>query len=318
MSENLAINNNVIDQRKIMSREKKRIIFYISLLIFPLAQFALFYVYVNLDMFLMAFRVYEIPKGQIGYVSHWVFSDNFREVFRILAFPENSNLTYQTFLFYGFSLLFIPVGLLFSYYIYKNYALSGLFRVMLYMPHIVSGIVMTQLYKYMLTYIFFVPMSLGALIVYRFLNGFGVNVIMYVSAMCGIDTSIAESCQLDGAGSMREFISITVPMVFPTITTFLVIGVAGIFTDQAGLFTFFDVNASKQGYQTFGYYMYIQSMASGLALDSTGGGGGGTTANHAQMTYPQLCALGMMITLIILPIALGLRYVLEHYGPSEN
>ena len=315
MSENLTIENGAqLQPKRVLSREKKRLIFYILIVLLPLMQFSLFYIYVNLDMFLMAFRVYSLKgAGQIGYTHRWTLLENFQKVFEILAEPGNQNLTFQTFAFYIMSLTFVPIGLFFSYYIYKNYMLSGLFRVMLYLPSIVSGVVMTMLYKYMFTHIFEVRMTLGALILYSFLTGFGANVVMYVSAMCGIDTSISESCQLDGATPLREFWSVTVPMIFPTIVTFLVIGVAGIFTNQAGLFTFFDVHAAKDGYQTFGYYMYVQSLQSGLVFDP-----GRTTDGGAQMTYPQLCALGMMITLIILPCALGLRFLLERYGPSVD
>ena len=324
MDEILTVENNDVNvepqpkQKQTMSREKKRKIFYFCVVILPLIQFALFYVYVNVDMFLMAFRVYSFKKGEIGYDIRWTFTENFAEMFRILAMEENRNLTGQTFLFYLMSLSYVPIGIMFAYYIYKNYMLSGFFRVMLYLPSIVSGIVMTMIFKYMLTWIFHTQMSLFFLILYSFLHGFGLNVVMYVSAMCSIDESISESCQLDGAGAMREFWSVTVPMIFPTVVTFLVMGLAGIFTNQAGLYTFYDVNAAKEGYQTFGYYMYIQSMASGLVLDSAGSGGSGTTAAHAQMTYPQLCALGVLITIVVMPMALGLRAFLEKYGPSEN
>ena len=161
-------------------------------------------------------------------------------------------------------------------------------------------------------------MNIFLLILYSFLHGFGLNVVMYVSAMCGIDESISESCQLDGAGALREFWSVTVPMIFPTVVTFLVMGLAGIFTNQASLYTFYGVNASSRGFSTIGYYMYIQSMASGYVLVSTSTGGGGTTAAHAKMTYPQLCALGLLITVVVMPLALGLRAFLEKYGPNEN
>lgn len=324
MDEILTVENNDVNmepqpkQKQTMSREKKRKIFYFCVVILPLIQFALFYVYVNVDMFLMAFRVYSFKTGEIGYNIRWTFTENFAEMFKILAMEKNRNLTGQTFLFYLMSLTYVPIGIMFAYYIYKNYMLSGFFRVMLYLPSIVSGIVMTMIFKYMLSWIFHTQMSLFYLILYSFLHGFGLNVVMYVSAMCSIDESISESCQLDGAGALREFWSVTVPMIFPTVVTFLVMGVAGIFTNQAGLYTFYGVNAANQGYQTFGYYMYIQSMASGLVLDSAGSGGSGTTAAHAQMTYPQLCALGVLITVVVMPLALGLRAFLEKYGPNEN
>lgn len=314
MDEVLTVEKDVnAKQKQTMTREKKRKIFYFCVIILPMIQFCLFYVYVNVDMFLMAFRVYSLnPK--LGYDQRWVFLDNFKEMFAILARDHNTNLMPQTFLFYALSLSFLPVGILFAYYIYKNYLLSKFFRVMLYMPSIVSGVVMTMLFKYMLSWVLHVNMSLFYLILYSFLHGFGVNVVMYVSAMCGIDNSISESCQLDGAGAFREFCSVTIPMIFPTIVTFLVIGVAGIFTNQASLFTFFDANGRAYGYQTFGYYMYIQSLQSAYVIEDAGN----TVGAQAEMTYPQLCALGMLITIVIMPIALGLRAFLEKYGPNEN
>ena len=66
---------------------------------------------------------------------------------------------------------------------------------------------------------------------------------MYSNAMSGIPQEIVESAHLDGATGINEFWKITLPMVYPTLSTFLITGVAGLFTNQINLYSLYDVSA---------------------------------------------------------------------------
>ncbi len=310
-------------QDKVLKRETKRKIFFACAVAFPLFHFALFYVYVNFEMIMMSFKSYEVATNGIGIVEKWVGFDNFRHVFDVLFHPENhynplvyanmvkaiKNMFPQTFAFFGMTMLFLPCGILFAFYVYKNYPLAGLFRVVLYLPNIVSSIVMTMMFNLIFSEIFHIQMGFIHLVLYNFIMGFGLNVVMYTSAMCGIDTSIPESCELDGASTIKEFWFVTIPMIFPTIVTFLVMSLAGIFGQSAHLFTFYGETAADEGFLTIGYFMYINQIKSDIIKPNE---------HFVSMSYPQLSSMGLMFTLIVVPLTLTARRLLEKYGPSEN
>ena len=319
-----APNNVPVMPEKKMKRTRQRLIFYILIMIFPLLHFSIFKIYINLDMIAMAFSEYVKPDGVV-LVRQFAGFKNFASIFELFGSSTRTGLAYSRLLgnsmmFYGIGLTFIPIGIFFAYYIYKGYPLANTFRVFLYLPQILSAVVLTFLYKEIMTRVIEVEggLQLQHIVLYNFFTGFGVNVIMYTGAMCGINTSISESAQLDGASSMRELWSITVPMVFPTIVTFLVMGIAGIFTNQANLFSFYNTQISvMQGpvdSQPLGYYMYVNTLASGLVKPDAPD----MNINYDAISYTQLSALGLMITVVVLPISLIIRHVLEKYGPSDR
>ena len=79
--------------------------------------------------------------------------------------------------------------------------------------------------------------------------------LMYSGAMSGVSDSVIEAAKLDGITPIREFFYIIVPLIYPTLVTFLVVEVAGIFTNQMNLYNFYGLKAEYSLY-TFGYFLY--------------------------------------------------------------
>lgn len=104
---------------------------------------------------------------------------------------------------------------------------------------------------------------------------------------------------MDGASPLQEFFKIVLPMIYPTITVFVTVGIAGIFTNQLGLFSFFGSSADVELY-TFGYYLYKNVQGASVA------------------SYPYLSALGLLMTLVAAPITLAARCLMERFGPSAE
>ncbi len=328
METNLELNNSNLNgcseetpqnNRKLpLTREKKRLIFYIIMMIWPIVQLAIFYVYANISAMTLAFQKYSLGVGE-KYNIEWVFLDNFARIINLFTTKYYLDMIWNSLLLHLFKLVAGTVfALIFSYYIYKKFALSEFFRVMLFMPSIISSVVLIMLYRYVVTdvymEIFNAPeglMSTHTMAVVVFYNiwiSFGMNVLLYCGAMSGINESISESAQLDGVNIVEEFIYITLPMIFPTIITFIVVGIAGIFSDNMHLYTFYMEGAP---FQTVGYFIYVQSLKSGLIpLSSVGG--------NIWLSYSEISALGLMITAIICPLSLITRNLLEKYGPSDH
>lgn len=307
-------------KEKKVNPKRADLIFYIAMMAWPTLQFIVFYIAVNFNSFLMAFQKLSLN----GEVLEWTF-EHMSVVAKKLLGRDGTTIYLQaakrSFQVY-FVTLFIgtPLGLFFSYYIYKKLPFSGGFRVLLFMPSIISGIVMVAMYKYFVgsavpyisETIFGKEMKLGLLasrqesnvkfttiMFFLVWSGFGGGVLMYSNAMSGVSQEIVDSAHLDGAMGLREFWYITVPGIWPTLSTFLITGVAGIFTNQAGLYSFFGDTADID-LQTYGYRIYVNTL-------------------RAQTTgYPELSAFGLYMTAVALPVTYLVKYLLERFGPSED
>ncbi len=303
--------------RKIMTRNTKRRIFYIAMISIFIIETCIFYIGVNASTFALAFQEMEAW----GTPSKFVGFKHFKTILEWLKDDLQISMIRNSFLMYGFHLCVgTPLALFLSYYVYKKMLFGDFFRVILFLPSIMSSIVMVTLYKYMVTdvykEIFQVKDGLFAqsgltpiitLIVYNLWMGYGTDVLLYSGAMSGINDSTVEAANLDGCNAIQEFWYITLPSIFPTLITFIVTGISHIPTNQMALYTFFGGGAPS-GVNSIGYEMYRQNLYSeGLVKGEKG-----------YFTYQQLSALSLIITAITVPVVLTARYLLNKFGPSAD
>ena len=133
-------------------RKKRKImdgLFYASFMIIPLVAFLVFYLYVNIDSFIMAFQ----KPNDAGDGLKFAAFENFIWVFKELKNPDPNNLSdnlglafINTFKSFGISIIMFPIGLLVSYFIYKKITGYRLFRIFFYLPTIVSGVVVSYFF----------------------------------------------------------------------------------------------------------------------------------------------------------------------------
>lgn len=294
-------------------------LFYVLILIFPVAQFIIFYIGVNLNSFLLAFKNITLDEN-LKYHTELSLSA-FANAFVMIKTPEILEIIRISFLSYFIkTLISVPLGLLFSYYIAKKLFGARFFRTILFLPSILSTIVMVTLFRY------FVDNAIPAMIkditkqevvlsllsqsnnvqyatimFYNLWIGFGVSVLMYANAMSGISPSVLDAAKIDGATAFKEFVYITLPSIFSTLTVFLIAGVAGIFTDQLNLYSFYGSDPSVP-YKTFGYYMFFQT----------------NKYVNDMSHYPVLSAFGLIMTAVAVPLTFLMKRLLEKFGPSED
>ncbi|MCL2751609.1 MAG: sugar ABC transporter permease [Firmicutes bacterium] len=298
-----------------MRRKTKRLIYYCAMSAIPVVQFLVFYAVVNANSLLLAFQKYDIYAGKYIFAGF----DNFKAVWADfgtsyfkLAF-KNSLLVYA---------IGLPVGtlfgLLFSYYVYKKARFSTAFKILLFLPSVISSLALIVVFLYFSEE--FVPAilqkllslerrpmglldnpdtRLTALIVFNLWIGVGGGVLIYASAMSGISPSLTESAQLDGAGALREFWHITLPMIYPMWVTFTAAGLAGIFLNQLNVFGLYFVFADPE-IQTIGYLLYTRTLSARL------------------LDYPELATIGLMLTLVLAPTVLLVKKGLEKFGPRAE
>ena len=321
------VEKNASVGKKLYTRKQKRMVFYILMFALPLLQFLFFYIYVNFNSFVIAFQKKTVIMGSLenGY-EVIATGENFKKAFEFFFSDTCGKMIWNSIQLL-FCQLFIvtPLALLFSYYIAKEKAGSGFFRIMLYLPQVISVVVLGLLFQYVVGTVYpkvmeqyFDKEVIGLLLasssyeqnfntalIFTLWFSFGTNVLIYTGAMSGVDQSIVESAQLDGVNSLQEFIFIYVPMIFSTVTTFIITGIAGIFNNQMNLHIFF---ANSDGnVDVFGYYFYRIT-----AMNIASGG----SASGNWMSLNTLAALGLIATAILIPTTLVARKLLNKYGPS--
>ena len=68
----------------------------------------------------------------------------------------------------------------------------------------------------------------GLLIVTALIKGVGWGSVIYLAAIAGIDTSMYEAADIDGAGRFSKMFYITLPSILPTIAVFLILSVSNL------------------------------------------------------------------------------------------
>lgn len=290
-------------------------LFYVLMMAWPILQFCVFYIAVKFNSILYSFQRYDKLSRTFTWTLDYVKSA-LKMMTTSPALVETMKMTLLFFLL--FTGINTPLGLLFSYYISKKQFASGFFRVFLFLPSIICSVIMVLIYGN------FVDVALPeivrvltgktvgglmstkstrffAVMFYNLLVGFGVNVLMYSNAMSAISEEVVEAAHLDGATGLKEFWFITLPSIYPTLVTFLITALAGMFLNQYNLYSFFG-SGEHFGLQTYGLYFYVQTLA----------------ADGSRAEYSQISAIGLWLTFIALPLTYGVKFLLEKLGPSED
>lgn len=305
--------NNTVKKRT--RAAKGDMLFYVLMMAWPILQFCVFYIAVKFNSILYSFQRYD----KLSRTFTWTL-DYVKSALKMMttgpALVETMKMTLLFFLL--FTGINTPLGLLFSYYISKKQFAFGFFRVFLFLPSIICSVIMVLIYGN------FVDVALPeivrvltgktvgglmstkstrffAVMFYNLLVGFGVNVLMYSNAMSAISEEVVEAAHLDGATGLKEFWFITLPSIYPTLVTFLITALAGMFLNQYNLYSFFG-SGEHFGLQTYGLYFYVQTLA----------------ADGSRAEYSQISAIGLWLTFIALPLTYGVKFLLEKLGPSED
>lgn len=301
-----------IQKKTGLKKKQKDAIFVACLVVLPLIQYAIFYIYVNINSIFLAFESYE--NG----VYYWNNFANFKRFFQEMIREDLLWLCLKNSLIYY--VIHTAVGtaasLVFSFYIFKKRACSKLFKVMLFLPSIISAIALTLIYKNFVDYavpsifleLFGVTIkplasakatTFGTVVFYGVWMGFGTSILMYSGAMANVSDSVIEAAKIDGANEFRQFTSICVPLIYATLTTFLISGVAAIFSSDMNLYAFFGSGAERYTW-TFGYYLLKLTRDAGLP------------------EYPYPATIGLLLTVISVPLTFLIRWALQKFGPTVD
>ena len=227
-------------------------IFVYGILLWPIIHFCIFSIGMNISMVVQSFQDYP--------TTDFYFFENYKDVFlTFLGKNPQSELINSKAIWNSLSILpltlFInmPISLVFAFAIYKKYFGYQVFRVVLFIPTVISAVVLCLVFNVVVSRgDGFIPkilesLNLGSLIpengfmaeeesawtmilIFSVWTGISTNLIYFCSAMGRLPAEVFESAQLDGASDFKQFYAIAVPLVWSTITTISITGISSIFS----------------------------------------------------------------------------------------
>lgn len=185
----------------------------------------------------------------------------YKEVFRIIFGQKSNGINDYRSILNTFSIFILaifinlPLTLLFSYMIFKKIKCYKVLRVGMYVPCVISVVVLCLFWRLMFSgtssgtgssiFALFEKLGYGnveiikngllttestawaAILIFSVWTGINGNIIYFTSAMARLPGSVIESASLDGASDMKQFFSIVIPMIWPVITTMSITLIGG-------------------------------------------------------------------------------------------
>lgn len=251
--------------KKIKSTIKRRdTLFIYGFLAWPIIHFLVFWLGMNVSTIYDSFFRFDIYSSRI-----WVGLENYGKVFDfVFGVNENGILNHYGLLnslsLIPLSILInVPIMILFAYSIYKKIRMYNFFRIVLFIPSVISVVVLCLAFKEFVDgngsnsifYIILRSLGLGGdgsyydtgiipvggflgnektvwgtILVFSVWTGISGHLIYFTSAMSRLPDSVFESAQLDGATEMQQFYKICLPLIFPTVTTLSLTLISAVFT----------------------------------------------------------------------------------------
>lgn len=297
----------------------KKNLFVYSLIAYPLILFLIFYVVVNFNSILLAFQTID------GSGKSFAGLNNFK-TFLSEMFGEGNLLSYSfinSIKMYFINLVVcMPLYVFFSYLLFKKCFLNKTVSFLVMIPSIMSGLVIALIFVNFigsngpLTFImertgwnggkwlnllYDEKYAFGTTLFYMIWLSFATSLIVYPTVMRGINPEVLESAKIDGISNMfQELWYIILPLIYPTLTTFLITGFAAIFSTSGPLLEFYYTDAPDY-VSNMGYYFTKMILVDGT-----------------EFSYPKYAAGGIILTIIVAPLTILLKWALEKFGPATE
>lgn len=307
------VQESVLQLKDSKARKKKRnlgvTIFLCVMLAYPIFEFVVSWVFVKINSIFMAFQ---LPSGEWSLLSfEIVFKDMVSQQgdFTLAVAMKN------TFLW----LLFNTFNLFFHYFIayvfYRKLKGTKFFRVMFYLPTILSEVVIITIFKNFI-------MSDGPLasllanigvkefpqllsnpdyanktvFAYTFWVSWGGSMLLLGGAFARVPLEVVESAHLDGIGVWGELFKILFPMTWGSFSTILVLNFTSMFSVSNTLMI---LTAGYNGTVTAGYWIFHRTYFDGASQ------------------YNTVAAAGLLFTVIGLMISMFVRWLVERVPAVE-
>ena len=294
--------------------KRKQTFFIAMMLALPILNFLVFWLYVNFDSILLAFRNVDMSTG----LEYWTL-ENFKTVWGMFtkngADSEMIHYGFNTLKFWLLSTVWaIPHSIFITYAFHKKLKGRKVFRLLLYIPTIICSVALAGIFEAFINgngVVGFVAKEVfeatripswfqeeefatWALLFYNFFFGFAGQYILYSGAMANIDTEITEAALMDGCTMWQEIRYICVPLMWPTISMTIITSFGALFGASGPILLFTKGLSSTW---TFGYWIFDQV--------------------RVYQAYYIPATLGLCFTCIAFPIAMTVKRIVDNMFTTE-
>jgi putative aldouronate transport system permease protein len=203
----------------------------LHLMLLPAAIVTLIFAYVPMGGLIMAFQDFKPYDGMLG--SKFIGLEHFRFMFE---YPDSKQVIWNTLIISSLKIVF---GLIvpFAFAILLNEVRKMFFKrvvqTLVYLPHFISWVILGAILTDMLGSKGIVNSTLNAIgldsvfwlgngdwfrftvVVSDIWQNFGFNTIVFLAALAGVNPSLYEAAEVDGANRWKQTTHITVPAMIP-------------------------------------------------------------------------------------------------------
>jgi multiple sugar transport system permease protein/N-acetylglucosamine transport system permease protein len=231
----------------------KRNVFIVLMLAYPIIHFLIFWVYVNFNTFILSFQRWSVGQNKEVFANFDNYARFFKTLFEGLTPHLQSAITNSIWFLVFNNFILLPVSIVCSYLFFKKVFGHQVFRVIFFLPNIISVVILTMAFRFMFNNNFgpvvkllrdlglssWVPkngffgtvgLSQVMIFVYCLWAGIGYNVLLLSGSIARLPQEVLEAGYIDGIGMWKELTSIIIPMIFPTISTLFITGSMVMFT----------------------------------------------------------------------------------------
>ena len=258
------------------------------LMLLPALILMIMFNYMPMVGLVLAFK--KINYRQNIFLSPWNGLDNFKFMLHspeMLEAIRNTLLYNIVFIFVGM-LMAIVLALLLDLVIGKKR--KKIYQTVMIMPHFLSWVI--------ISYIVFAFLSMGSgyinnsvlpamgmdpinwyneakywpviLIICYFWKDWGYSSVIYSAALSGVDTTLYEAADVDGASIWQKLINITLPSIKPLIVTMFILKLGSVLSTDMGLFYQVPLNQPELYSTTNVLSTYTYNMMMGASAGSMG------------------------------------------------
>ncbi|NLK74915.1 MAG: sugar ABC transporter permease [Clostridiales bacterium] len=223
------------------------------LMLLPAVVYTLVFSYAPMVGVILAFKKYTYAGGIFN--SPWNGLNNFRFFFKSgQALLVTKNTVLYNLIFIAFNtFLQMTVAILLTEL--KNKRFRKITQSIVFLPYFISWVIVSVIAFNLLSYDygfingfieklggekinFYITGAIWPLILLLFnaWKNVGYGSVLYLAAIMGIDTSIYEAAEIDGANVFQRIFKITIPLMKPTMIILLLLSIGGIFRGNFDMF----------------------------------------------------------------------------------
>lgn len=264
-----------------------------------LAPAILLLIIVSVYPFLWVFRY--ILYDYNGFTRYFTGARNFTRVFTDTIFWNSVLHTFE----YAFLkiILIIPLSLILAVLMAQKIRGSGIFRVIYFLPTIISTAVSALVFSFIfaayngvlnavlratgiisanINWLGDPKVAMWSVMIVAVWGGFGNYMIYFMSGLSSISNDVYESAAVDGSTGLHTFFHITLPMLSPMLKTILMLAITGAFKDYESIMV---LTQGGPDSRTQVMFLYIYQMIFG------------TSTTNPQIGYA--CMLSLVASAIV-------------------